>query len=58
MSHPAVLACAILTSEIARQSAEMDARFAASEAKIMEVVASSREAVKRSRDLLGKLKAR
>ena len=57
MSHPAVLACAILTSETARQSTKIDARFAASEPKTMEVVASSREAIERSRDLLSKLKA-
>jgi hypothetical protein len=58
MSHPAVLACAILTSEIARQWAETDARFAASEAKSIELVTSSRAAVEHSRNLLSKLKAR
>jgi hypothetical protein len=58
MSQPAVLACAILTSEIGRQSAEIDARFAASEAQTTELVASSRESIERSRDLLSKVKAR
>jgi hypothetical protein len=58
MSHPAVLACAILTSEIARQSAEIDARFSASEVETTELVASSRESIERSRDLVSKLKAR
>jgi len=57
MSHPAVLAFTILVSEIAQQSAEIADRFAASEAKIIEAVVSSREAIERSRDLLSKLKA-
>jgi hypothetical protein len=58
MSHPAVLACASRTSTLYRKMAEIDARFAASEDETMELVASSRDAIKRSHDLLNKLKAR
>jgi len=57
MSDPDALAFAIHTSKIARQCAEIDVRFAASEAKITEAVASSRESIERSRDLLSKVKA-
>jgi len=56
MLHPTVLSCAILVSKLGEQSAERDARFAASEAKISEIVACSRDAIERSHDLLRKLK--
>jgi hypothetical protein len=58
MSHPNVLSCAILVSKLGEQSAEIDVRLAASEAETMQLVASSRDAVERSRNLLNKLNSR
>jgi len=57
MSHPAVVACAIRTAEASRQSAEKDARFAASEREYIGMVSASREAIAQSRQLLDDLNA-
>jgi len=58
MSHPAVLACAILTEKIARQSAKLEADCAASDLKFLGMLESAEEAIAYSRDLLSKLNAR
>ena len=57
MSHRAVSACAVLTKQIARETAKLEADCAASELKFVGMLESAQEAIAYSRDLLSKLNA-
>jgi hypothetical protein len=56
MPHAIAVRCLSNTIEAARKSRERDDRFAASDAEDIERLASSREAVLYSQDLLARLK--
>jgi hypothetical protein len=56
MPHPVVILCSAQTIEATRKSIEADDHLAAAGAEDMERLASSREAVLYSQDLLAKLK--
>lgn len=58
MSHPAVQACAEAAAIATEKAAELDARLVASDGEITELLASSRAAIARSRDILTGLYAR
>lgn len=56
MPHPIVVYCAALTIDAALKSAAVDDRLAASGAEDMELLATSREAIAYSENLLARLK--
>ena len=58
MEHPIVSACALRVAEAARTSARFDARLPASESRVMDQLATSRDFVERSRGLLKKFRER
>jgi hypothetical protein len=47
MQHPTVIACERRVAEAVRTSAEMDGRLAASDSGLMDLLATSREAIAR-----------
>jgi hypothetical protein len=58
MVHPTVLTCQARTNEAARKYEKKDAALAASSSEVMIILATSREAIVRSREVLDRLKAR
>jgi hypothetical protein len=58
VTHPAVLACAVRTTEVAQQTAEIEADSAASDLESLTVLERAREVIAHSRDLLIKLNER
>jgi hypothetical protein len=58
MDHPLVLDCASHTAECHRKSAEMDDRLAAWGPKLMDMLSNSRDAIARSRQILGDINGR